>query len=193
MMRNSTVVLKPQLPRPQLNLNEFKRHIADNEIPVQLYINSVKLIDKQPQHNPKTAKLVLSCELISDVPGMPLYELTSNGDIITKNKPKLDIDEVIRDNAKGLFVNLVFPVAMGTIPMGQESIFVDNTMEFYDILNNILALKSIVPLGNNCEIRLNVKTMNETLPGTVFWLMGVYSSKNVYLKIVDGGRSGDNE
>ncbi len=192
-MRNSTVVLKPQLPRPQLNLNEFKRHIADNEIPVQLYINSVKLIDKQPQHNPKNAKLVLSCELISDVPGMPLYELTSNGDIITKNKPKLDIDDVIRDNAKGLFVNLVFPVAMGTIPMGQESIFVDNTMEFYDILNNILALKSIVPLGNNCEIRLNVKTMNETLPGTVFWLMGVYSSKNVYLKIVDGGRSGDNE
>ena len=76
--------------------------------------------------------------------------------------------------------------------MGQPGIFVDNTMEFYDILNSILQNKQMISSNNECEIRLNVKTMKEVLPGSIFRIKAVYSEEGLYIKLV-GGRNGDME
>lgn len=189
---NKSVVLIPQLPRTQLNSYEFKRHLADTETAAVLRINGVKLINHKPIKKPRTADVVLSCKVLSDVERMPLYELTSNGEIISNSSPLIDHSQVLKGNANGLNVNLIFPVNMGVIPMGQPGIFVDNTMEFYDILNSILQNKQMISSNNDCEIRLNVKTMKDILPGSSFSIKAVYSDEGLYIKLV-GGRNGDME
>ena len=189
---NKAVVLIPQLPRTQLNSHEFKRHLADTETVAALRINGVKLINHKPIKKPRAADVVLSCKVLSDIERMPLYELTNKGEIISNSSPLIDHSQVLKGNANGLNVNLIFPVNMGVIPMGQPGIFVDNTMEFYDILNSILQNKQMISSNNECEIRLNVKAMKEVLPGSIFRIKAVYSDEGLYIKLV-GGRNGDME
>ena len=190
---SNIVELEPQLPKPQLNTREFKNHIVYNRLPVTLKINYAEILNETPRTSPRTADIILSCNILNDVPGMPLYELTSSGDIITNDSPIKDSSDVLTDNAKGLTVNLSFPVNRGIIPMGQQAIYVDNTMEFYDILNHILSKKDIIPVDNDKEIRLKINSMGKLLTGSIFSIKCVFSNGSPYLKLVDGGINGDNE
>ena len=93
---NKAVVLTPQLPRTQLNSHEFKRHLADTETVAALKINGVKLINHKPIKKPRAADVVLSCKVLSDVEGMPLYELTNKGEIISNSQPIINHSEWIK-------------------------------------------------------------------------------------------------
>ena len=179
------VELENQLPLPNLNTNELMKHLFETGQAVSVQVDGITYEHCKPKHKPTSAVMVLSVVILSDVKDTPINEINSNGDVIYRNED----NEPPKQNAKGMNFNLKFPVRISILEYGKYGVYVDGSLEVYDIINLVLIKEEVLPGSNTQAIKIRLDVLEKHIIGAVFTIevVQVNGKKGYYLKIVPGG------
>ena len=176
--------LEEQLPLPNLNTDELMKYLFETGQAVSVKIDGITYRNCKPKHKPQTAYMVLSFTILSDLKDTPIKEITSNGDIICRN----DDGKTQRSNAKGLNFKMKFLVQIKKMEYGKYGVYVDGSSEAYDIINQALIERMMLPGNNSQAIKIRLDVLEKHILGVVLAIevVQVNGRKGYHLRILKG-------